>query len=285
MKPNELSWHRIQEVLQIESESVPESADLEKTARNARKFWHPDKAVGSQLNQDEVEKFKINFQLIPVALERFQELILKKQQEIELQNNARRHYFNAADDPVFLLFRAIKFNRLDLIDKLLSVKTNPNSVFKKHTLLMHAARLGRTDAARLLIQFGAQVDYIYLNQTALLCAIDANQTEMTFLLLEEGANPTLKTRNGWTVLMRSINTKNPQIVQALLDNGAEINARTNGGWTALMQAVDKDSVELVELLLKQGANRYEESRNGKSALKMASMKSSKEMLSLFKNCF
>lgn len=282
MSTKSLNWDDLREILRIEDIQEQGIPDIERVAKNAMKYWHPDNALRGRLNLDEIERYKLNFQQIPLAIDQLKELLAAKQKKEEIETNTRRHYFNAASDPAFLIYRAIKFNRIDLMEKILASGANANAVFKKKTLLMHSSALGRTEAAKMLIHCGAQVDYIINNQTALISAIDANQTEMTKFLLEQGANPALKTRAGWTILMRSINTGNSEIVMALIEKGAEVNTRTAGGWTALMQAVDKGNAAVVQLLLEKGANRYEENRNGKNAIKIAAAKGNKEVLNLFR---
>lgn len=270
-------------LLRIKPENITGQLDFDRIAKRAMRFWHPDNALRKHLNQQTIEVYTSNFQKIPDAIK-----ILRQYSEARIDrvrhhdSSTPRHYFAAGNDPAFLLFRSIKFNRIDLAEKLIKAGANSNSVFKKRTLLMFSALWGRKRIAELLINAGAFIDMQVNHQTALMIAIDANQPKMVRLFLQSGANPGLKTQTGWTILMRSINTKNPEIVSDLLSTGVDVNARTTGGWTALMQAVEKENLEVIELLVQAGANKYAENRSGSSAVKMAVQKKNKGIMGVLR---
>ncbi len=74
--------------------------------------------------------------------------------------------------------------------------------------------------------------------TALIIAAASGYSDIVHLLLENGANPNLANRDGFTALHCAISEGRDDIALMLLDAGADLNARTNTGATVLTMLQD-----------------------------------------------
>ena len=90
-------------------------------------------------------------------------------------------------------------------------------------------------------------------------------------LLEQGADPTVSSRNEMSVTPLNSAAASAQLETAslLLEHGAPVNAAQHGGWTALHSAAHNGDVEMVKVLLARGADRTLQSDDGRTALDMA----------------
>lgn len=75
---------------------------------------------------------------------------------------------------------------------------------------------------------------------------------MTRAFLSAGANPNLRDRDGFTLLMIAVRYKSFQNVKTLLAAGADVNARANNGQTALSIARQEHDEQIVDLLTQSG---------------------------------
>lgn len=87
-------------------------------------------------------------------------------------------------------------------------------------------------------------------------ALRFNLPKLAKALIMEGADVTLRRRDGWTPLMevRTRPHTHSELLQFLLDNGAEVNARNDDGWTALMGPAYSELVQILRILLDYGAD-------------------------------
>ena len=99
------------------------------------------------------------------------------------------------------------------------------------------------------------------------------------LLLDNGANPNIKDKLGYTALMYA-SIHNNQVVELLLDNGANINIQNNDGETALMIAActgisrgdNNARMNIVGLLLNNDAEINIKNKDGKDVLQILDKK-------------
>jgi hypothetical protein len=72
--------------------------------------------------------------------------------------------------------------------------------------------------------------------------------------LNQGGNPNLTNRNGWTLLMSAAFKGNSRILILLLNRGAEINSINVAGESALTMAASGGHKKCVKILLEHGAD-------------------------------
>lgn len=120
------------------------------------------------------------------------------------------------------LLAAVRAGAMGCVEKLLSVKADPNRPGKNgETPLCEAARLGRIVIADMLMRAGADV------------------------------NAAL--RNGQTPLLLAIRERNVDIVRALLDHGADVHVRDSEGRGALAYATATGLEALTVMMIEAGA--------------------------------
>jgi ankyrin repeat protein len=85
-------------------------------------------------------------------------------------------------------------------------------------------------------------------------AIKRGDVEALHIALENGMDPNLSNKYGWTILTLAAMKGNTKIGRLLIDRGADLNRRNNGNATALSLAVLCGSKSFVELLLTEGAS-------------------------------
>lgn len=87
-------------------------------------------------------------------------------------------------------------------------------------------------------------------------ALRFNLPKLAKALIMEGADVTLRRRDGWTPLMevRTRPHTHSELLQFLLDNGAEVNARNDDGWTAPMGPAYSELVQILRVLLDHGVD-------------------------------
>lgn len=74
------------------------------------------------------------------------------------------------------------------------------------------------------------------------------------VFLNQGGNPNLTSRNGWTLLMSAAFKGNSRILALLFDRGAEINSINVAGESALTMAGGGGHKKCVKFLLEHGAD-------------------------------
>ncbi|MDD2904076.1 MAG: ankyrin repeat domain-containing protein [Syntrophales bacterium] len=180
------------------------------------------------------------------------------------------------------------------------------------TPLMHAARGGHADTVRLLLAKGADLNTLDAKHglAALHWAVYHNQLGAVETLLDQGANPGVKDKRGFTPLMLAAHYAKPDIVSLLADRtppaeqeaakrsslliaaaagrtdnvelllakGADANARGDNSLTPLMLAARAGKKDTVKLLLKRGADANARDRTGNRALEYA--KANEELMNL-----
>jgi ankyrin repeat protein len=106
-----------------------------------------------------------------------------------------------------------------------------------------------------------------------------NSKDNIRLLLNNGADPNIQNKLGYTALMYA-SIYNNQVVELLLNNGAEINMQNNDGETAIMMAAyagisrgdNNARMNIVRLLLDNGAEINIKNKDGKDVLQILDKK-------------
>ncbi|XP_068685226.1 death-associated protein kinase dapk-1-like isoform X1 [Montipora foliosa] len=123
------------------------------------------------------------------------------------------------------------------------------------TVLMQAAKSGKTSVCRLYLGHGAEVDaFTQSNYTALTLAARYGHTETCKLLLSKGANVNNQTKDGETALMWAAGKGHTDTCKALLDAGADVNCQDTYGFTALSRAAQAGHLKPCLILLEAGAD-------------------------------
>lgn len=139
------------------------------------------------------------------------------------------------------------------------------------TWLHVAASYGRTDVVKALLRN----DDVSINEqmldgsTALICAVKEKRRATITALLQAGADVSIITSEGWSVLCYACQSNNVGLVEELLRRGCDITASTFTGETALHLACVHGDVSIVRVLLENGADPLLRSNNGKTALHAA----------------
>ena len=121
------------------------------------------------------------------------------------------------------------------------------------TVLMDAAKEGRTEIVEVLIEAGA--DMAKYGDTALMFSL--RHTETAKALIEAGADVNAKHEDGFTPLLLAARGGQAEMVRALIEAGADVNAKIENGFTVTVVEMAEMSghPEIVEILEQAGARR------------------------------
>lgn len=117
--------------------------------------------------------------------------------------------------------------------------------------IVAAVRDGQADRVAELLRKNAALAHAKdadADQTPILyLAVDRQDEELVRLLLENGADPRVTTRSGWTVLARACSHSTPAVVDLLLKAGADVNERDVWGTLPLYGAIGNQKM-MIHLL-------------------------------------
>ena len=166
-------------------------------------------------------------------------------------------------------FKAIQFDRAEVIQKLLARGFDPNSPNEKGIpALMLASQSGATNCALVLAKHpDTKIEFANsLGETPLMMAAINNQLELAQKLIERGADVN---RKGWTPLHYAATRGHREMMRLLLDNDAYIDSESDNGTTPLMVAAYAGTPLAVKLLLEAGADPTLVNQGNASALDLA----------------
>ena len=89
------------------------------------------------------------------------------------------------------------------------------------------------------------------------------------ILIQNGADPSLKANDGFSVLHCAAQGGNTSIIIKLLSLGLDVDSRNNDGDTPLMRAALNDKQNAFEILIQNGADPSVKDNNGFSVLHSA----------------
>lgn len=175
-----------------------------------------------------------------------------------------------------LLQHAAGFGSIAMMQLLLDKGANVNATNRLNSTPLHWA-IGDESKVRLLLAAGANVNARTNDgRTPLFQAATLGNGSATFhLLLDKGADPTIPTANGLTVLIAASRQHNG-ILKTLLARKLDVNRRAGNGFTALMTAAAAGNTEGVRLLLEAGADPNILSKQKDSALGEAATSGAEE---------
>ena len=103
-------------------------------------------------------------------------------------------------------------------------------------------------------------------------AVRGGDVDGTRRILQEGANPNVRDRRGWTPLMYAANKGFRLLVPALLEARADTDRQAADGATALFMAVLQGNEEIVEMLVRAGADASIKGPGGRTPVDVAGIK-------------
>jgi ankyrin repeat protein len=155
----------------------------------------------------------------------------------------------------------------ELVTLLLDAGADPQAALPGgETVLMTAARTGRTGPVKALLEKGAKADAADARgQTALLWAAAEGHAAVMELLLKAGADPRTRLKAGFTPLLVAARNGKSEAVRVLLKAGADANdavetkqgrgrGMAKSGTSALLLAVENGHFELAVALVEAGAD-------------------------------
>lgn len=118
------------------------------------------------------------------------------------------------------------------------------------------------------------------NQTPIYRLVRTAGDDVITLLLSKGADPTIVTTKGQTVLMGVPSKKR---AEQLVAKGVDVKAKDEDGWTALHEAAMNDNVDLVAWLLAKGADPNAMYTQGGTPLHLAAHRGHKNAVAVLLN--
>lgn len=175
----------------------------------------------------------------------------------------------AAAAPVDTMIKAVKFNDVSGVKKMLSRGIDPNALDDQGSpLLVLAAREKSNDVA-LILMADKRTDIEKQDtagENAMMMAAIMKDDDLVKALIAKGAQVNKK---GWTPLHYAASVGDDDIVKILLDNSAYIDAASPNGTTPMMMAARAGHASTINLLASQGADPTLKNQIGMSALDFA----------------
>jgi ankyrin repeat protein/L-ascorbate metabolism protein UlaG (beta-lactamase superfamily) len=152
---------------------------------------------------------------------------------------------------------AAQRGQMEVLAYLLDSGADPNEMGEgAETPLSFAAGMGKRDAVRLLLDKGADAKFSSNGFNALGASLWRPDPETVRMLLAAGADATIASDNGWTLLHRLAQTPNVpvEIARLFVEAGADVNAKNNEGDTPLAMACERGSTDIVKYFASKGAD-------------------------------
>ncbi|MFZ5807202.1 MAG: ankyrin repeat domain-containing protein [Verrucomicrobiota bacterium] len=136
------------------------------------------------------------------------------------------------------------------------------------SLLIIAAKHGRTDMVKALIDFGADIEQreTFSGTTAIIQAAGQGHTNTVQALIQSGAKVNVKDFDGYTPLIKASNFGQTKMVRHLINAKADVNAQNRCKVNSLMIAAERGHADIVKALIKAGANVNMRDKDGNTAL-------------------
>ncbi len=161
---------------------------------------------------------------------------------------------DAVAAPLDTMIKAVKFNDVSAVRKMLTKGVDPNAVDDQGIpLLVIAAREKSNDVALILMN-DKRIDLQKedkAGENAMMLAAIEQDAPLVQALIAKGAEVNKK---GWTPLHYAASSGDDDIVKMLLDASAYIDAGSPNGTTPMMMAARAGHVSTIDLLVSQGAD-------------------------------
>jgi len=171
--------------------------------------------------------------------------------------------------PADTLVKAVKFDDVDKVRKLIGQGLDPNMVDSEGTPLLVLAAREKSHKVAALLTDNPRVDLEKLDQAgenAMMLAALNGDTALVQHLIDKDAEVNKK---GWTPLHYAASAGKNDIVSLLLDHSAYIDAGSPNGTTPLMMAARGGHITTVKLLLDEGADMTIKNQIGLTAIDFA----------------
>ncbi|MFM0738521.1 ankyrin repeat domain-containing protein [Paraburkholderia xenovorans] len=171
--------------------------------------------------------------------------------------------------PIDTLIKAVKFDDIDGVNKLLAKGMDPNSVDNQgYPLLVIAAREKSDKVGAALVANPKTNIEIQdkAGENAMMMAALNGDLDFVNLLIAKDAEVNKK---GWAPLHYAAANGHDDVVKVLLDHSAYVDAGSPNGTTPLMMAARGGHVSTVKLLLDNGADLTVKNQIGMTALDFA----------------
>jgi ankyrin repeat protein len=195
------------------------------------------------------------------------------------------------------LFEAWDAGRQDFVTMLVEHGVDVNQQdYDGDTFLMTAVYEESLEKLRFVLSLGADPNLSHPIRDVIgycmdsWCSGDCAHEEMACLLIEQGADPSVQGRHGWTTLHYAVDTASVRLLRAVLDRITSpliLNTNDDDGNTALHYAVRKfdgspqhESPEVVSMLLDAGVDVNMQNNIGESALMIAACTCNDEYVKL-----
>ena len=157
------------------------------------------------------------------------------------------------------LYLAAGNGKKQAVDFLLTKGADPSLKTVTERNLLFAAAIGGDVSiveTVLSLDIGMDIDSRdYDGRTPLMCAAEVAKVQAVNYLLDKGANPTLTTNSGWSLLHCACEGGDTTIIKKILSCGLDVNIiDTSGEVTPLNAAIAYNNLEAVKFLLKEGAD-------------------------------
>ncbi|CAH2790751.1 MAG: FOG: Ankyrin repeat [uncultured Caballeronia sp.] len=179
--------------------------------------------------------------------------------------------------PADSMIKAVKFDDVSAVKKLLSQGVDPNLVDDTGTPLLVIATREKSDKVGKLLADNPNIDLEKLDsagENAMMLAALNDDLNFVNMLIAKDAEVNKK---GWTPLHYAATNGHDDVVRALLDHSAYIDAGSPNGTTPLMMAARGGHLSTVKLLLDEGADLQVKNQIGLTAVDFATQYHEKDV--------
>ena len=171
--------------------------------------------------------------------------------------------------PADSMIKAVKFDDVSAVRKLLSQGVDPNLVDNTGTPLLVIAAREKSDKVGALLADNPNIDLEKLDpagENAMMLAALNDDLNFVNMLIAKDAEVNKK---GWTPLHYAATNGHDDMVKVLLDHSAYIDSGSPNGTTPLMMAARGGHLSTVKLLLDEGADLRVKNQLGLTAVDFA----------------
>jgi receptor-interacting serine/threonine-protein kinase 4 len=159
-----------------------------------------------------------------------------------------------------------------IVQILLDHGANPSAVDCEGRTPLHEGCGRNTVILQKLIKAGADLNPRRMPRglTPLYYEAWLGREDAVRILLEAGADPSIQTETGETILQRAIERSHTKVVQLLLDAGVDVNVREfHNGINAILTAASRGADDCIPLLQRAGADIFSVDHHGRNGLHFA----------------